>query len=158
MLHFISSHFMRTLTTICTQLSPSPIEISFLESLILSRNGLYFSINLFISIILRFFYNCLQLMALLHYLSFMGNPNLDIFETNTDGESTLLRYSKQELETLHQKVLLSLSFYTSQHYSAQPSRFGNVLGFVELLKSPHVKSYFSSFITPQILKFVIDNF
>lgn len=65
---------------------------------------------------------------------------------------------KKEMEILHQKILISLSFYSSQHYSTQPSRFGNVLGFLELLKSAHVKTYFSSFMTPQILKFVVDNF
>ncbi|CAL8127180.1 unnamed protein product [Orchesella dallaii] len=83
----------------------------------------------------------------------------DSTESEADkGDNSLIIRSKQEMEVLHQKILLSLSFYLSQNFPSQPSRFGNVLGFLELLKSPHVKSYFSSFMTPQILKFVIDNF
>lgn len=64
----------------------------------------------------------------------------------------------ENIGTVFQKTLMAFSMFVSQNYPMQPSRFGNILAFIELLRSGQSKHFFEGLIPNLILKFVLDQF
>jgi len=100
---------------------------------------------------------CSSLKIVIHFRISLLNVLESLEYVKSVGLSIPLLPS-EDMDALYQKTLIALSLFLSQHYPTQPTRFGNLLALLELLKSSHSKDFFSSHISSQTLKFVITTF